>query len=86
MSFLGKLTNPRNIRDFWKIAKVSSELDKHMKKRCGYCDEMEMGFGDEVPVIDFIKHLKEKHPDKVTPDQLKQFEKLVGDRNALSKM
>lgn len=79
MGIMSKLlTNPRNLRDFWKIAKISSELDKHMKKRCGYCDEMEMGFGDDVQVTEFVKHLKEKHPEVVAADQMARFEKLVG--------
>jgi len=76
MPFIGKLFNPRNIRQFIKIAKISSDLDKHMKKRCGYCDEMDMGFGNEVPIVDFVNHLKENHPEKVLPDQMKTFEKL----------
>jgi len=75
-----KLMNPRNIRDMIAITKFSGDLDKHMKKRCGYCDEMEMGFGADVPVVDFVKHLKEKHADKIDPKVLEKLEKFLRKR------
>lgn len=77
---IGKMLNPRNMRDMVAIAKFSSDLDKHMKKRCGYCDEMEMGFGADVPVIDFVKHLRDKHSDNVEPKVMEKLEKFLRKR------
>lgn len=77
MALIPKLLNPRNMRQFVQIARMSSDLDKHMKKRCGYCDEFEMGFGDEVPITDFVQHLREKHPGKIKPELLDYFDKLM---------
>ena len=68
--------NPRNLKQMINIAKVSDGLDKHMKKRCAYCD-LEMGFGDTFPVVEFLNHLAEKHPDKIKPRDLDDYRSVI---------
>jgi len=58
------------------IAKISSRLDGHLMKRCAYCD-MDLGLGDTYPVIEFVKHLSDKHPDKVDERDIKTYNKLI---------
>ena len=72
-----KFFNPKNMRQMVDIAKVSSGLDKHMKKRCAYCDDMDMGLGTELPIVEFIDHLTEKHLDKVDASDIKNYQRLV---------
>jgi len=74
-----KLMNPRNIKDMFAIAKFSGDMDKHMKKRCAYCDE-DMGIGGEVAVTDFVKHLRDEHSENVPPDELGKLEKFLKKR------
>ena len=71
-----KFFNPGNMRQMINIAKVSDGLDKHMKKRCAYCD-LEMGFGTDYPVVEFIEHLAERHPDKIDPKDVEAYRKVV---------
>ena len=58
------------------IAKVSDGLDKHMKKRCAYCG-LEMGLGTDYPVVEFINHLAEKHPDKIDAKDVEAYLRVV---------
>ena len=37
---------------------------EHTEKKCAYC-EQQYGSGLGVPVVDIMKHLKEKHPEKI---------------------
>ena len=71
-----KFFNPGNFRAMVNIAKVSDSLEKHMKKRCAYCD-MDMGLGTEFPVVEFINHLAEKHPDKIDAKDIEAYKKVV---------
>lgn len=66
----------KNWKGMMQVAKLSNKLDKHMKKRCAYCD-MDMGTGDNVPVVDFVDHLIAEHPEKITPDEAESFRKLL---------
>ena len=68
--------NPRNLKEMINIAKVSDGLDKHMKKRCAYCD-MDMGLGTEFPIVQFINHLAEKHPDNIDPKDIESYLRVV---------
>ena len=47
-----------------------------MNKRCAYCD-LDLGNGDEYPVIEFVNHLAEKHLDMIKPEDIKHYEKLI---------
>ena len=71
-----KFLNPMNAKEMINIFKVSDGLDKHLKKRCAYCDE-EMGIGGDYPIIEFIDHLAEKHPDKIEPKDVETYNKIV---------
>ena len=76
MEFQTKFLNPRNTRNMLLISKLSNSLMGHMKKRCAYCD-MDMGQGDDFPVVEFVKHLAVKHMDKIEPDDIKRYRKLI---------
>ena len=71
-----KFFNPGNFRAMVNIAKVSDSLEKHMKKRCAYCD-MDMGLGTDYPVVDFINHLAEKHSDNIDPKDVEMYIRVV---------
>lgn len=73
---IGKFFNPRNLRSMVDIAKISNSLDNHMNKRCAYCN-MDLGLGDEVPVVEFVEHLAEKHLDKIQPRDIETYRKLI---------
>ena len=68
--------DPRNLKAMVNIAKVSDGLDKHMKKRCAYCD-LDMGLGNDYPVVEFINHLAERHPDKIEPKDVETYRKVI---------
>ncbi len=72
-----KMLDPRNTRKMLQIAKISHSLDKHMKKRCAYCD-FDMGSGDEFPVVDFVKHLADKHIDCIKAEDVAGYKRLIG--------
>ncbi len=72
-----KLLNIKNYRGMVQIAKISNSLDKHMKKRCAYCDNFDMGVGDDAPVVEFVKHLAENHPTLIDPKDITTYEKLI---------
>ena len=46
-------------------------MDKHVAKRCLYCD---LELTKDLPISDFVQHLKEKHPDKVSEKELREYE------------
>ena len=71
-----KMLNPRNTRTMIQIAKISHSLEKHMKKRCAYCD-LDMGLGDEFPVVDFVNHLADKHIDCIKAEDVEGYKKLI---------
>lgn len=58
------------------LTKLSNGLSLHMLKRCAYCD-LDLGTGDEYPVTEFVKHLSDKHLDKIKPEDIKWYKKLV---------
>lgn len=58
------------------IAKISHSLDKHMKKRCAYCD-LDLGLGNEFPVVEFVNHLIKRHPDVIDPKDVDDYNKLI---------
>ena len=58
------------------IAKLSSSLSKHMKRRCAYCD-LDLGTGDDYPVVDFVKHLADNHKDKLKEGDIESYNKLI---------
>ena len=68
--------NPSNYRAMVDIAKISSGLDKHMTKKCAYCD-LELGLGDTYPVIEFVDHMATKHAEKISPDEIKKYKKII---------
>ena len=71
-----KFFNPRNLKEMINIAKVSDGLDKHLKKRCAYCD-LDMGIGNEFPVIKLIEHLTDRHPDKIDGRDVEAYRKVI---------
>ncbi len=73
---IGKFINPSNYRMMAQIAGISNSLERHMRKRCAYCD-LDMGLGDEFPVVTFIDHLCEKHPDKIDPKDVDKYKNLI---------
>ena len=77
MAFEGlKFFDPRNTRMMVDLAKISSGLDKHMLKKCAYCD-LELGTGQDTPVVEFIDHLVEKHPDKIEAKDVEGYRKII---------
>ena len=58
------------------ITKLSSSLSGHMKKRCAYCD-LDLGKGDDYPVVDFVNHLEENHQDILSEENIKNYRKLI---------
>lgn len=70
-----RFLNPRNYRDMLLITKISANLNRHMRKRCGYCD-FDLGSGD-VEVVVFVAHLEEKHADKIDPKDLETYKKMI---------
>ena len=71
-----KLLNPGNYRGMLAIAKISNLLEKHMKKRCAYCD-MDMGDGENTPVVEFVKDLAEKHLDEIPQEEVDGYFKII---------
>lgn len=69
-----KILDPRNYKGMLTIAKLSSRLESHLIKHCAYCDQ---NMGNDLPVIEFVKHLTDKHSDKVPPDEIESYEKLI---------
>jgi len=65
-----------NPRAMVLIAKISTRLDIHLHKKCAYCP-LELGLGNEYPVVEFVEHLKEKHPEKIPEGDIKLYEKLI---------
>ena len=37
---------------------------EHTEKKCAYCSQ-QYGAGLDIPVADIVKHMKEKHPEKI---------------------
>ena len=58
------------------IAKISGSLDKHLMKRCAYCD-LDLGLGNEYPVVKFVDHLVDRHSDKIDPGDVEHYHKLI---------
>ena len=73
---IGKFLNPRNYKQMINILRISNNLEKHMNKRCAYCD-WDMGSGDEVPIVEFVNHLAEKHLDKIDVEDVETYKKMV---------
>ena len=65
-----------NFRQQIQMARVGTNINKHMKKRCAYCD-LDFGHGNQTPVLEFIKHLEEKHNDKLIPSELEEFKRVL---------
>ena len=68
--------NPFTTYKFMKekafIEETSKDIDTHLAKRCAYCD-MDMGIGSEVLVVDFIRHLLDKHKEKILSEQQEKY-------------
>ncbi len=71
-----KYLDPRNTRFMLDIARISESLDKHMIKRCAYCS-LDLGTGKDTPVVEFIDHLVEKHPDKIDAKDVENYKKII---------
>ena len=71
-----KFFNPANFRNMAMIARLSNSLDKHMNKRCAYCG-LDMGIGDEFPVVEFVEHLASQHQDKIAQEDIEGYNKLI---------
>ena len=71
-----RFLNPANYRSMVRIARISDSLSKHMKKRCAYCD-LDLGIGNETPVVEFVEHLADKHPDEIKPEDVENYRKLI---------
>ena len=57
------------------ITKISANLNRHMRKRCAYCD-FDLGSGD-VEVVVFVEHLAEKHLDKIDAKDIEVYQKMI---------
>lgn len=71
-----KFLNPANYRQMVMITRLSSSLSNHMNKKCRYCD-LDLGTGDEYPVVDFVEHLARKHLDKIETKDIESYRKLL---------
>ena len=71
-----KFLDPRNTRFMLDIAKISDGLNKHMSKKCAYCP-LELGTGEDFPVVKFINHLAERHPDKIDVKDVENYRKII---------
>jgi len=71
-----RFLNPANYSTMVRLTKLSNTLSLHIHKRCAYCD-LELGTGDDYGVIEFVEHLAEKHLDKINPDDIKYYKKLI---------
>ena len=71
-----KFLDPRNTRLMVDIARISESLDKHMIKRCAYCP-LDLGTGKDTPVVEFVNHLAEKHPDKIDAKDVENYKKII---------
>ncbi len=71
-----KFLDPRNTRLMMDIAKISEGLDKHMNKSCAYCNK-NLGTGKDTPVVEFIDHLAEKHPDRIEAKAVEGYRKII---------
>ncbi len=69
-----KMLNPSNYRTMMGLAKISAGLELHLKKSCAYCD---LDFGNEIPVIEFVEHMATKHEDKILPEDIKKYRRLI---------
>lgn len=69
-----KILDPRNMGNMVHIAKLSASLDKHIGKRCLYCDK---DLGNNPPVIEFVNHLVNRHPDKIDARDVEGYHKLI---------
>tara|TARA_R100000750_G_C2317183_1_gene84863 strand:- start:69 stop:311 length:243 start_codon:yes stop_codon:yes gene_type:complete len=73
---IGKFLNVGNYKQMMQISRLSNSLDKHMLKRCAYCNK-DMGSGDDMPVVEFIAHLAEYHTDKIDAKDIDIYKKMV---------
>lgn len=71
-----KFFNPANFQAMVRIAKISDSISKHMKKRCAYCD-LDLGIGDDYPVVSFVEHLAEEHPDKIDANDVEKYRNII---------
>ncbi len=74
MGILSKLVNPGNYRTMVDIAKISSKLERHLNKRCAYCG---LDLGQDTPVVEFVQHLAQEHPDRLEPNEAEQYQKII---------
>jgi len=74
MGILSKIINPGNYRSMVNIAKISANLERHLNKRCAYCD---LDLGVDTPVVEFVEHLSEKHLDKIDPKDIETYRKII---------
>lgn len=65
----------KHSRHMFKIQECYQFINEHTAKRCLYCD-LELGDALNVPVIEFLTHLKEKHPEKMESTKLEKWIKM----------
>ena len=59
-----------------KIAEMSEDLNRHMKKRCAYCD-LDLGLGYDIQVMEFLEHIELNHLEVLEPDKLRAYKGLL---------
>ena len=59
---------------YYRMAKVSNSIDKHINKRCAYCD---FDLKNELHVVEFLEHLLTIHPEKVEAKDIEEYNKII---------
>ena len=71
-----KFLNPSNYMNMVRFAKITDSLGKHMKRRCAYCD-LDLGSGDDVPIVSFVEHLIMNHPEKIDSNDVEHYKNII---------
>ena len=65
----------KNSRYARKADKALLFILEHTEKRCAYCGEI-YGAGLGVPVGDIVRHMKDKHPEKINMKEAELYIKI----------
>ena len=60
-----------------RVNKLFMFILEHTDKRCSYCGEL-YGQGLDIPVVDIVRHMGDKHPEKVDMDDVRKYLKTFG--------
>ncbi len=65
----------KHSRQMFKIEKVYKFVMENTAKRCLYCD-LDLGDAMDLPVIDFLNHMKDNHSDKIDSNEIDKMIKI----------